>query len=53
MVTNPCVVLYMYGRKLVGYHTAKPRLLTVHISESQFADDLALYFVDCTSVCLS
>jgi len=33
-------VLYKYGRKLVGHHTVKSRL---HISESQFADDLALY----------
>ena len=43
-----CVVpvLYKYGRKLVGDHTVKSRLLRVCISESQFADDLALYAVD-------
>ena len=39
-------VLYKYGRKLVGDHTVKSRLLRVRISESQFADDLALYAVD-------
>jgi len=39
-------VLYKYGRKLVGDHTVKSRLSRIRISESQFADDLALYAVD-------
>ena len=43
-----CYSVYIYGRKLVGDRTAKFRLLTVRINESQFADDLALYAVDCT-----
>ena len=38
-------VLHKYGRKLVGDCTAKSRLLTVRISEFQFADDLAFYAV--------
>jgi len=29
-----------------GDHTAKSRLLRIHSSESQFADDLALYAVN-------
>ena len=40
-------VLYKHGRKLVGDCTVKSRLLRVRISESQFADDLALYAVNC------
>ena len=47
-------ILYKHGRKLVGDRTAKSRLLKVQVTESQFADDLALYAVTCTafeSVC--
>ena len=40
-------VLYKHGGKLVGDCTVKSRLLRVQISESQFADDLALYAVNC------
>ena len=35
-------ILYQHGRKLVGDRTAKSRLLKVQMTESQFADDLAL-----------
>ena len=38
-------ILYKHGRKLVGDRTAKSRLLKVQVTESQFADDLALYAV--------
>ena len=38
-------ILYQHGRKLVGDRTAKSRLLKVHVTESQFADDLAMYTV--------
>jgi len=38
-------VLYKHGRKLVGDRTVKSRLLKVQVTESQFADDLALYTV--------
>ena len=38
-------ILYQHGRKLVGDRTAKFRLLKVHVTESQFADDLATYTV--------
>ncbi len=36
-------VLFRHGRKLVGDRTAKSRLNLVRVSESQFADDVALY----------
>ena len=38
-------ILYQYGRKLVGDTTAKSRLLKVHVTESDLADDLAMYTV--------
>jgi len=38
-------VLYKHGRKLVKDRTVKFRLLKVQVTESQFADDLALYAV--------
>ena len=38
--------IYKLGRKLVEDRTAKSRLLGVQVSESQFADDLALYAVN-------
>ena len=38
-------ILYQHGRKLVGDRTAKSRLLKVHVTESQFADDLTMYTV--------
>ena len=45
---NDCVeggvdVFFRHGRKLVGDRTAKSRLSVVRVSESQFADDVALY----------
>ena len=42
-------VLYRHGRKLVGDRTAKSRFLKVQVTESQFADDLALYAVSRTA----
>ena len=36
-------VLYKHGRKLVGDRTDKAKLNEVRITESQFADDVALY----------
>ena len=36
-------VMYKHGRKLVGDRTAKLRLQEVRITESQFADDVAVY----------
>ena len=36
-------ILYRLGRKLVGDRTAKSRLNSVSVTESQFADDAALY----------
>ena len=33
----------MAGRKLVGDRTAKSRLLKVHVTETQFVDDLVMY----------
>ena len=36
-------VLYQHGRKLVGDRTAKSRLNVVRVTESPFADDVALY----------
>ena len=36
-------VLYKHGRKLVGDRTAKARLSEVKVTETQFADDAALY----------
>lgn len=36
-------VLFHHGRKLVGDRTAKSRLSVVRVTESQFADDVALY----------
>ena len=49
-------VRYKHGRKLVSDRTAKSRLQEVRITESQFADDVAVYattreaFEDATSV---
>jgi len=39
-------VLYKFGRKLMGDRTAKSRLSRAQVSESQFADDLALCAVN-------
>ena len=39
-------VLYKYGRELVRDRMTKSRLSRVWISESQFADNLALYAVN-------
>ena len=36
-------VLHKYGRNLVGDCTAKSRLNEMRVTESQFADDMALY----------
>ena len=36
-------VLYKHGRKLVGDCTAKSRLSEMRVTESKFADDVALY----------
>ena len=36
-------VLYKHGRKLVWDRTAKSRLSEMRVTESQFADDVALY----------
>ena len=36
-------VLYQHGRKLVGDRTAKSRLSKMRVTESQFADDVALH----------
>ena len=36
-------VLYKHGWKLVGDCTAKSRLSEMRVTESQFADDVALY----------
>ena len=36
-------VLFKHGRKLVGDRTGKSRLQVVRVTESQFADDVALY----------
>ena len=38
-------ILNQHSRKLVGNRTAKSRLLKVHVTESRFADDLAMYIV--------
>ena len=38
-------VLYKHGSKMVGDCTAKLKLLKAEVTESQFADDLALYAV--------
>ena len=40
-------VRFKIGRKLVGDRTAKSRLSTVTATESQFADDAALYATTC------
>jgi len=37
------IVLFKHGRRLVGDRTAKSSLERVKVTESQFADDLALY----------
>ena len=42
-------ILYQHSRKLVEDRTAKSRLLKVHVTESQFADDLAMYTVTCAA----
>ena len=36
-------VLFRHGRKLIEDRTAKSRLSEVRVTESQFADDVALY----------
>ena len=36
-------VLFRHGRKLDGDRTAKSRLSVVRVTESQFANDVALY----------
>ena len=36
-------VLFKHGRKLVEDHMAKSKLDIVRVTESQFADDVALY----------
>ena len=36
-------VLYKHGRNLGGGHTAKARMSEVKVTETQFADDAALY----------
>ena len=36
-------MLYKHGRKLVGDRTAKSRWSEMRVTESQFADDVALY----------
>ena len=41
--TPQVAFLYRIGRKLVVDRTAKSRLATAHVSESQFADDAALH----------
>ena len=38
-------VMYKHGRKLVGDRTAKLRLQQVRVTESQFADDVAMYAI--------
>ena len=37
------MVKYRHGRKLVGDRTPKSRLNEIKVTESQFADDAALY----------
>ena len=37
------IVRYKHGRKLVGDRTAKSRLECIRVTESQFADDAAVY----------
>ena len=37
------MVKYKHGRKLVGDRTVKSRLNEIKVTESQFADDTALY----------
>ena len=41
--TRGIPVLFRMGRRLVGDRTAKSRLQSVLVSDSQFADDVALY----------
>ena len=36
-------VYFHHGRKLVGVRTVKARLNILKVTESQFADDVALY----------
>ena len=43
-------ILYKHGRKLVGDRTAKSRLLKAQVTEFQFANDLTLYVVTCSSL---
>ena len=38
-------VMYKHGRKLVGDRTAKSRLQEAGVTESQFADDVAVYTI--------
>ena len=46
-------ILYKHGRKLVGDRTAQSRLLKAQVTESQFADDFALYAVIHSSLSVS
>ena len=41
--TRGIPVLFRMGQRLVGDRTAKSRLQTVLVSDSQFADDVTLY----------
>ena len=36
-------VLFHHGKQLIGDRTAKSRLSMVRVTESMFADDVALY----------
>ena len=42
-------VMYKHGRKLVGDRTRKSRLSSVKVTESQFADDAAVYATNRTA----
>ena len=44
------LLLYKHGKKLVGDHYAKSRLLRVQVSDSEFPDDLAPHAVACTTL---
>ena len=42
-------VRYKHGRKLVGDRTAKSHLSEVRVTESQFANDAAVYASTCAA----
>ena len=42
------LLLYKHGKKLVGDHYAKSRLLGVQVSDPEFPGDLAPHTVTCT-----